>query len=160
MNGFNNFEENKVYINTDLTTKEECKNDLTTNYNTPGHPIAFSGIINIYRFYRNILTISEIKEILSGIENYTLHREYRSAQRNPTYSHFKRYCFQMDLVDMQQKSQYNDGVKYLLTVIDTFTRFAFVRMLKDKTAETVLKAFKHILEEAGDKPVIIVMDRG
>ena len=66
----------------------------------------------------------------------------------------------MDLVFLTGLEKYNDNVKYLLTVIDTFTRFAWIRMLKDKMADTVLNAFKSIINEAGSKPLHIVMDRG
>lgn len=66
----------------------------------------------------------------------------------------------MDLVDIQSHSKHNDGIKYLLNVIDTFTRYAFVRPLKDKSAKSVLEAFISILDEAGSKPYMIVMDKG
>lgn len=134
--------------------------DLKANYNNPGHPIAFSGIQNIYNYYKGNLSINEIKEFLAGIENYTLHREFKKGQRNPSYSHFKRNQFQMDLVDIQALAPFNDGIRYLLTVIDTFTRFAWVRLLKDKRGETVLEAFKSVLDSANDKPRVIVCDRG
>lgn len=155
-----------VKINSDsnygsnLQTVDECENDLRNNYTTPGHPIAYGGIDNIFSFYKGILDKEKIKEILSSIENYTLHREYHSGQRNPSYSHFKRYQFQMDLVDIQQLSDFNDGARYLLTCIDTFTRKAFVRILTTKHAPTVLEGFKSILREAGEKPKILVLDRG
>ena len=66
----------------------------------------------------------------------------------------------MDLVDIQQLSEFNDGARYLLTCIDTFTRKAFVRILTTKGAPTVLEGFKSILKEAGEKPKMLVMDRG
>ena len=66
----------------------------------------------------------------------------------------------MDLIDMQQLAPFNDGKNYLLAVIDTFTRYAFVRALKDKTGVNVLHEFKSIVDEAVDKPLIITMDRG
>jgi transposase InsO family protein len=142
------------------TINFDYEQDLKENYNKPGHPIAFSGIQNIYNYYNGNLSVNKIKEILAGIENYTLHREYKKGQRNPSYSHFKRNQFQMDLVDIQALAPYNDGIRYLLTVIDTFTRFAWARLLKDKRGETVLEAFKSVLESAKDKPRIIVCDRG
>jgi len=61
---------------------------------------------------------------------------------------------------VQALAEYNDGVRYLMTVIDTFTRYAFVRMLSDKSGPTVLAAFKHVLNEAKEKPHILVLDRG
>ena len=141
-------------------TVQECEDDLKNNITNAGHPIAFGGVDTIHAYYKGILDKRKIKEILSGIENYTLHREYHESQRNPSYSHFKRYQFQMDLVDIQQLSEFNDGARYLLTCIDTFTRKAFVRILTTKDAPTVLEGFKSILKEAGEKPKMLVMDRG
>ena len=143
-----------------FNNSEDAKNDLLINYTKPGHPIAFSGLGVIYKYYIVIIPKKQISDILSSVESYTLHRGYRSDQRNPTFSHFKRYMFQMDLVFTMDLAEHNEGVKYLLTVIDTFTRYAWVRMLKDKTGDTVLNAFKSILEEAKEPPIHIIMDRG
>lgn len=160
MNQFN-LDNSQIQQNvSNLQTADECENDFKLNYKMPGHPIAFSGINTIYNYYNRLLSLDKIKNILSQIEGYTLHKEYRSAQRNPTYSHFKRYMFQMDLLDIQKFASWNDGVKYLLTVIDTFTRYAFVRPLVNKTGKNVLHEFKSIMEEAGEKPLFISMDRG
>jgi len=144
----------------DLNVCGDLENDLKNNYTIPGHPIAFSGITNIYKYYKGKLSIEKIKNILSTIENYSLHREYKRGQRNPSYSHFKRYQFQMDLVDIQELSNYNDGVRYIMTVIDTFTRYGFARLLYDKKASTVLSAFQSVLKEAVNPPKILVVDRG
>lgn len=162
MSTYNNPEvySNKEDYGTNSISSTELENDLKNSYTTPGHPIAFSGITNIYKYYRGKLSIERIKDILSTIENYSLHREYKRGQRNPSYSHFKRYQFQMDLVDIQELSSYNDGVRYIMTVIDTFTRYGFARLLLDKKASTVLSAFKSVLKEAKEKPKILVVDRG
>ena len=162
MSTYNNPEiySNKEDYGTNLLSSTELENDLKNSYTTPGHPIAFSGITNIYKYYIGKLSIEKIKDILSTIENYSLHREYKRGQRNPSYSHFKRYQFQMDLVDIQELSSYNDGVRYIMTVIDTFTRYGFARLLLDKKASTVLTAFKSILKEAKENPKILVVDRG
>jgi hypothetical protein len=162
MNTYNNPEvySTKENYGTDLISSSEIENDLKSNYTSPGHPIAFSGVTNIYKYYKGKLSVEKIKDILSTIENYSLHREYKRGQRNPSYSHFKRYQFQMDLVDIQELSSYNDGVRYIMTVIDTFTRYGFARLLLDKKASTVLSAFKSVLKEAKEKPNILVVDRG
>jgi len=143
-----------------LETNHLTDEEIKINYTTPGHPTAFSGINQIFNYYGGHIPLSRIKTILSGIEGYTLHKEYHEQPRNITYKHFKRYQFQMDLVEISQFSTQNDGVRYLLNCIDIFTRYAFVRPLKDKTAKTVLDAFKSILVEAGEKPLILVMDKG
>lgn len=137
-------------------TPEEIKQ----NYTTPGHPTAFSGVNQVFNYYHGRIPISKIKTTLAGIEGYTLHKEYHEQPRNMTYKHFKRYQFQMDLVEISQFADQNNGVRYLLNCIDIFTRFAFVRALKDKSAKTVLDAFKSILDEAEQKPFMLVMDKG
>ena len=43
-------------------------------------------------------------------------------------------------------------VKYLLCVIDVFTKYAWVKPLKDKKFKTVLNAFIEILNESNRKP--------
>jgi len=145
---------------TNLQTVLECEDDLKNNYNKLGHPIAFGGINTIYSYYKGLLDKDKIKEILSGIENYTLHREYHKTERNPSYSHFKNQQWQMDLVDIQKLHEFNDGVRYLLTCIDTFTRKAFSRTLLTKEAQSVLNAFKSIINEAGGQPMVLVLDKG
>jgi hypothetical protein len=144
-----------------MDLKEQCLNDLRLNYTQPGHPIAFSGIQNIYKYYNGTLKIKDIQSVLQNFETYTINREvHEKSDRNPSYSHFKGYQWQMDLVDIQALSKYNDGNRYILTVIDTFTRYAFCRLVTFKTASLVLKAFKSILKEANRKPLVIVLDGG
>lgn len=140
---------------------EQLTSDVVLrNFSTPGHPTAFSGINQLYNYYNGRWSVSELKKILSKNEGYTLHREFHNRPRNITYKHFKRYQFQMDLVEVQQLAEKNDGYRYLFNCIDIFTRFAFVRPLKDKKASTVLTAFKDILAEAEQPPYILVMDKG
>lgn len=133
---------------------------LKTNYRSPGHPIAFSGVQNVYNYFKGRLKVNTIKKALSELESYTLQREFHAGQRNPSYSHYKRYRFEADLIDVQALAQYNDGVNYLLSCIDTWSRYAFVRPLQSKHGRIVLEAFKSILDEAGTKPKNISCDRG
>lgn len=149
-------------ITTNYNNEEEVITDekIIQDYTTPGHPIAYSGVSNIYNYYNRQVPLTRIRNLLSGNEGYTLHKEFHQQQRNITYKHYKRYQFQMDLVEVQNLSPKNDGVRYLLNCIDIFTRYAFVRPLKDKSAPTVLNAFKSILQEAVTKPYMIVMDKG
>jgi len=52
-----------------------------------------------------------------------------------------------DLVDMQTFSKFNRGVKYLLTVIDVFSKYGWMLPLKDKTGVSVAKALKKIFKQ-------------
>ena len=47
-----------------------------------------------------------------------------------------------DLVDMQAFSSFNKGFKYILTVIDVFSKYAWAVPIKGKSAASVTKAFE------------------
>ena len=53
---------------------------------------------------------------------------------------------------MGSLSSKNRGVKYLLSLIDIFTKNAWVKSLKDKTAKTVLDGFIEIVNMFKHKP--------
>ena len=52
-----------------------------------------------------------------------------------------------DLRDMQAFSKYNNGIKYLQSVIDIFSKFVWIIPLKRKTEQEVANAFSRILKE-------------
>ncbi len=61
--------------------KSECINDFNINYTNPKHPIAFSGVNNIYKYYGGLLKAKEIAKLLASVESYTLRREYKDLKR-------------------------------------------------------------------------------
>ena len=46
-----------------------------------------------------------------------------------------------DLADMQAFSKFNRGVKYLLAVIDVFSKYGWLIPFKDKTGKSVVKNY-------------------
>ena len=52
-----------------------------------------------------------------------------------------------ELIDMQALSKDNNGIKYLLTVIDIFSKFVWIVPLKRQTGQDVANAFSSILKE-------------
>lgn len=62
----------------------------------------------------------------------------------------------IDLADMSRME--DDGYKYILVVVDIFSKYCWAIPLKNKTAETVLKGFKTILKNR--KPNKIWSDLG
>ena len=52
-----------------------------------------------------------------------------------------------DLIDMQAFSKDNNAIKYLLPVIDIFSKFVWIVPLKRKTGQEVANAFSRILKE-------------
>ena len=64
-----------------------------------------------------------------------------------------------DLADMRAFAKDNKGINFLLLVIDTFNKYGWIIPLKDKTGETMVKAFKTIFEE-GRTPRKLWTDKG
>ncbi|XP_016845104.2 uncharacterized protein LOC107982136 [Nasonia vitripennis] len=67
--------------------------------------------------------------------------------------------WQADLVEMQPYAQENKSYKYLLTVIDVFSKYAWAIPLKQKTGNKVTASMKSILEQ-GRVPKNLHTDRG
>jgi len=65
-----------------------------------------------------------------------------------------------DLVDMHDFAEHNDGVKYLLCVIDLFSRYGWIVPLKDKSGESVFVAFTKIFTSSRRKPDKLWVDKG
>ena len=65
-----------------------------------------------------------------------------------------------DLVEMQKFSKWNKGVIYLLTVIDVFSKYGWIKPLKDKKTESVSTAFDEIFKKSKRKPTMLWTDKG
>ena len=48
---------------------------------------------------------------------------------------------------MQSISKFNKGIRFLLYVIDIFSKYAWVVSLKDKKGVTIVNAFQSILKK-------------
>ena len=143
------------------TTTTITKEEFMDAYASPGTPLAFSSPYRVYKHFQGAIPLKTIKKWMHGLDSYTLHKQARAPRpRNPTYAYNKRYQFQIDLIELGRLAEANDGHRYLLTVIDIFTRFAFVEPLKNKTALAFLDGFKAIMSRAEQFPQKILADRG
>ncbi len=64
-----------------------------------------------------------------------------------------------DLMDMQNVAKENSGVRYVLVMIDIFSRKLWCQPLKDETGKSVVKAMETIFDE-GRQPRILRSDKG
>ena len=61
---------------------------------------------------------------------------------------------------MQLISKFNKGFRFLLCVIDIFSKYAWVVPLKDKKGVSTVNGFQKILDKSGCKPNKIWVDKG
>ena len=83
----------------------------------------------------------------------------RNFQKRSVISNGVDDIWAADLVEMQKFSKWNKGIKYLLMVIDVFSKYGWIRGLKDKKTETVSKAFDDIFKSKR-KPKMLWTDKG
>ena len=84
----------------------------------------------------------------------------KKFNKRKVYLQFKDNIWGVDLADMQSLSKKNKSIKYLLCVIDLFSKYAFVLTLKDKKGISITNAFKKIIKQSNRKPNKIWVDQG
>jgi hypothetical protein len=67
--------------------------------------------------------------------------------RNPYTVNNVNDVWECDLVDVQGISKNNDGIKYVQTVIDVFSKFLHIVPLLTMTGKAVTTAFQSIFKE-------------
>ena len=97
-------------------------------------------------------------------QNYQLAEELqkpiiRKVKKRTVYSGFKDNIWGADLADMQLISKFNKGFRFLLCVIDIFSKYAWVVNLKDKKDVSIVNAFQKILNDSNRKPNKIWVDK-
>ena len=116
----------------------------------------------VYKFFDSKVSESGAKLIP---ENEQLANELhkpiiRKFEKRKVYSIFKDNIWAVDLADMQLLSKYNKGIRFLLCVIDIFSKYAWVVPLKDKKGISIVKALQSILKQSNSKPNKIWVDKG
>jgi len=131
--------------------------DSVLRWNTLRSPASFGGVRNLQRYSGQ--SQQEVNKFLSGQDAYTLHKSRRIRfPRRKTYSKGIGDLFQIDLVDLSSLASFNDGMRYLLTCIDVFSKRAWAVPVRRKAARDVADAFEKIL--ADEKCNMVQSDKG
>jgi len=130
-------------------------------YYNPNSLGSFGGIDRLYSQVKDKYKRRDVIEFLQNSDTYTLHK--------PKYKRFKRVnitakapmeILQMDLCDMQSYAIYNDNIKYLLIIIDVYSRYLWVKMLTNKMCKYVTDIVEEFMLEKGNIPGYIATDEG
>jgi len=125
------------------------------NYKQKG---SFSGASG---FKQTTGTQGNVKPILQKFPAYNLH--------HPTRKHFERRrvrvdgmhrLYAMDLKDIQSESRYNNKKRFLLVMMDVFSKRAWIEALPNKTGKAVVKGLEKIFARAGGVAPKIWCDYG
>ena len=131
---------------------------LRNAYYNLKHPAGYGSLAKLAK--ATGLSTAKVKAWLKKQPTYTLHRQARRTYPTRQYIvHDIDEQWQADLADVSLLAKENGGHRFILTVIDIFSRFAWSRPLKTKRGEEVAAAFKNIFAE-GRIPKRIQTDQG
>ena len=110
------------------------------------------------------MTISTSKQDTIKTKQQILAKEVFSPQitkfrRERIIPLYKDETWSADLIDKSSLSKHNNNYKFILTVIDIFTKYAWAIPLKNKSGLSITNGFKIVLGKS-KKPEKLWVDRG
>ena len=132
---------------------------LKRRYRDPQQPGSLGGVTRFAKAQG--IAVKRAKRVLAHELGYTLHKPAR--RRFPTlrvlvFGPDEQWA--ADLVDVQQLKKFNKGVNYLLTVVDVFSKYAWVVPIKQKTGLQVASALTDLLKTSKRSPQKLQTDDG
>ena len=133
-------------------------------YYDPKNPASFTGVAALRKAAIEAgyagASWGKIRKWLSEQETYTLFKTARKKfKQNTVPAVGIDYQFEIDLADMSRYADENKGYKYILAVMDTFSRYGWNRAVKSKSTQEVSDAMASILKE-GRKSTLVRSDKG
>ena len=123
--------------------------ELGRIYYDPQSTGSFGGVSRLAKAARargvRGVTEAKVARYLADEHAYSLHKPARRTySRNKTYVSGIDAQWQADLADMQSLARDNDGMRYILTVIDVFSKYAWAIPIRDKGAKSMVAAFQDL----------------
>ena len=128
---------------------------LRSIYYNPAAIGSFGGVNILYKQAKRQNPKIKLKDVKDWVRSqfvYTVHKPaFNRFKRNKIIIFSPNEQYFADLIDVRNLSRHNNGYKYILTVIDGFSKLAWAFPLKFKTPKEVLKAFQKLFE-SGNVP--------
>lgn len=124
-----------------------------------------TGLLSANKLWRkakkidNSITEKVVREFLDKQATTQINRAPRRKKFHNIVAHYVNNGWQMDLIDLSKYSTINKNFKWLLTIIDIYSRRAWAIPLKTKSGPDVASALKKIFD-AGHTPKQVSSDLG
>lgn len=123
------------------------------------HPSSYSSIKKLSTSGKR--SVQETALWLKSQDAYTLHKPVRKRfQRNPYMMSYIDYEWQIDLMDLRQFGRENDSHKYVLVVIDIFSKYIWLYALKSKSGKEICHSLRGVFDNSHRKPRLLFSDKG
>ena len=104
------------------------------------------------------MTQKNIKRIINEIYSKPPKKNFIT---NKTDVYYIDDIWSLDILDLKDYgSENNRGYRYVLVVIDNFSKFGWTVPIKNKNAQSIKDSFENILISSKRKPILIESDRG
>ena len=144
-------------------SKKKKQEILAKAYFDPANPGSYGGKTRLVRSLNTkTLSESDVAEWLRSIDSYTLYRPTRKRflSRKTIVSGIDA-CWQLDLTVLdEQTTKENDGLKYILFCIDVFSRYAWAKLIRNKTGSVIVHKLDEIFTSEKRTPFAIQTDKG
>ena len=135
-----------------LDKENKLERMVLKTYYDFSNPGSYGGLERLHK--TTCVPVKKLKSIMRKNLIYSLHKPVRIRYtRNPTVANSINHQWAADLADMKNLSRYNKGVKYLLTVVDVLSKYAWVVPMKNKTGAEQKRAFESILKKGESRYV-------
>lgn len=145
-----------------ISSQSLCKMDFSRYYFDKDFSGSFSGVNTFYNALKKIdstVKRSDVLEYLKSNKVYSLHKPIKKPkQYRRVYTKGIKYLFQMDLIEVGKMANENDNHKFLVTIIDCFSKYAWVFPTKNKSGKEVYNKIKALL--LVERPLKLQTDRG
>lgn len=134
-------------------------------YYSSSNPAAYSSCERLYSHIKKCTNLKVKKEFvrkwLSEQLTYTLHRDRVTRFQRCSYNISNiDDLWEMDLIDVQSISRKNRGYRFILAVIDCFSKYAWCIPIKRKTPKEIISAFNIIFSSTIRRPMVLQSDKG
>ena len=140
------------------------KEYLSDLYYNPKHRTAFSSGEKLWKYLKlhgKNITREQLDEWLSEQDTYTSHHPItHKFPTVPVVTSGIDDLWDVDLMDVSNLAVHNDGVKFILIIIDVFSRYLFAEPMSNKTPAETLKALKKVMTRSGRQPDTFRSDAG
>ena len=136
--------------------------DVRQLYNDPKFPGSFNGQRNFFNAQKNqnpSVSLEAVKNKLKAIDSYTLHKPVKKPELyRRIFTKGINYLYQCDLVDLSGFQRDNNGYRWIITIIDTFSKKAWAFKMKRKTGQAIVDVMKPFFQL--NTPQKIQFDQG
>jgi len=143
------------YDGKEIIPVDNIYNKLKEIYNNP--ETGYKAINPFYDYVKDKyigIKRDDIIRFLKGTNSHTMNKQYRKRISKPIISKRPYERLQMDITELNKLSRNNKGYKYLLIIIDHYSKYAWIYTMKKKSQ--TYENIKDFIDNHKDKNISII----